>query len=88
MNRKDEIYYGQYHGSELNVLSSDGVPQTVLSTPSMIILGMHINKDNEIIIGLREQGSIFPVTKFSTRQIAFFYENKKLKVKFEYDQNG
>ena len=46
----------------------------------MVILGIHINYDNEIILGLREQCSSFPVTEFCTRQIAVFGANNKRKL--------
>lgn len=88
LGRKDELYYGQFRGSELKVLSTDGVTNTVLSTAPMVILCIHINKDNEIILGLREQGPPFPVTEFSTRQIAVIDVNNKRKLSVEYDQNG
>ncbi|XP_052102875.1 uncharacterized protein LOC127736397 [Mytilus californianus] len=88
LGKKDEIYYGNFHGSELKVLSNDGGTKKVLSTSPMIILGLHINKDNEIILGLREQGCPFPVTDVSTRQIAVFGESKKRKLLIEYDQKS
>ncbi|CAC5418969.1 TRIM71 [Mytilus coruscus] len=88
LGRKDEIYYGQFHGSELKVLSNDGVTKKVLSTSPMIILGMHINKDNEIILGLRVQGCPIKVTDVSSRQIAVFGESNKRKLLIEYDQRG
>ncbi|CAG2189537.1 TRIM71 [Mytilus edulis] len=85
---KNEIFYGQFHGSELKVLSTDGVTNTVLSTSPMLILCTHINKDNEITLGLREQGSPFPVTEFRTRLIVVFDVNNKRKLSIECDQNG
>ncbi|CAC5412051.1 TRIM71 [Mytilus coruscus] len=88
LGSKDEVYYGQYRGSKVKVLLPDDVTNTVLSTSPMLITCIHINKDKEIILGLREQGSPFPVTEFSTRQIAVFDENKKLKFLIEYDQKG
>ncbi|CAC5418968.1 unnamed protein product [Mytilus coruscus] len=88
LGSKDEIYYAQFRGSELKAVSTGGVTSTVLRTPPMIILARHINKDKEIILGLREQGSPFPVTQFCTRQIAVFDENNKRKLTFEYNQDG
>lgn len=88
LGSKDEIYYGQFRGSEVKVLSNDGVTKTILSTSPMLILSIHINSDNEIILGLREQGSTFPVTKLSNRHIAIFGENKIRKCIIEYDQKG
>ncbi|XP_071146000.1 uncharacterized protein [Mytilus edulis] len=88
LGSKDEIYYGQFQSSELKVSLTDGVTNTVLSTSPMVILCIHINKDNEIILGLREQGSPFPVTEFRTRLIAVFDVNNKRKLSIEYDQTG
>ncbi|XP_052102874.1 uncharacterized protein LOC127736396 [Mytilus californianus] len=88
LGSKDEIYYGQFRASELKVLSIGGITNTVFSTSPMIILGLHINNDNEIILGLREQGPPFPVTEFCTRQIVVFDENNKRKLTIEYDQKS
>ena len=88
LGSKDEIYYAQFHDSELKAVSTNGVTRTVLRTSPMIILARHINKDKEIIIGLREQGSPFPVNELCTRQIAVFDENNKRKLTFEYNQDG
>ncbi|VDH93701.1 Hypothetical predicted protein [Mytilus galloprovincialis] len=88
LGRKDELYYGQFRGSELKVLSTDGVTNTVLSTSPMVISCTHINKNNEIILGLREQGPPFPVTEFRTRLIAVFDVNNKRKLSIECAQNG
>ncbi|CAG2189536.1 MAGI3 [Mytilus edulis] len=88
LGSKDEIYYAQFRDSELKAVSTNGVTRTVLRTSPMIILGRHINKDKEIIIGLREQGSPFPVNELCTRQIAVFDENNKRKLTFEYNQYG
>ncbi|CAG2189538.1 unnamed protein product [Mytilus edulis] len=88
LSSKDEIYHGVVCGSELKCVSTDGVTNTVLSTSPMVIMCIHISENNKIILGLREQGSPFPVTGFSTRQIAVFDENKKHTLTIEYDQKG
>lgn len=88
LDSNDGIYFGQYKGSDLKVVTADGVTKTVLTTSPMVIMCLHVNQNNEIILGLREKGSPFPVTEFSTRQIAFFDENKKRKLTIEYDQKG
>ncbi|XP_063417121.1 uncharacterized protein LOC134699460 [Mytilus trossulus] len=88
LGSKDDIYYGQFRGSEVKVLSNDGITNTIISTSPMLILCIHINNDNEIILGLREQGSTFPVKECSNRHIAVFGENNKRKLMIEYDQKG
>ncbi|XP_071145997.1 uncharacterized protein [Mytilus edulis] len=88
LDSNDGIYFAESHGSDLKLVTADGVTKTVLTTSPMVILCLHVNQNNEIILGLREQGSPFPVTEFSTRQIVFFDENRKRKLTIEYDQKG
>ncbi|CAG2246117.1 USP15 [Mytilus edulis] len=45
-------------------------------------------KHDELLLGLRDQGLKFPVTDFSTRQIAVLGVDYKRKATFEYDENG
>ncbi|XP_052102873.1 uncharacterized protein LOC127736395 [Mytilus californianus] len=88
LNSKGNIYFAQNPSFVLNVLSSDGVIKTIFSLSHMVILGIHINKSNEIILGLREQGPPFPVKTCSTRQIAIFGAKNERKLTIEYDQKG
>ncbi|VDI83813.1 Hypothetical predicted protein [Mytilus galloprovincialis] len=51
-------------------------------------LALHVNKNNSLIVGLREQGSIFPVKDFSVRQVVIFDDNSKRKLILEADKKG
>ncbi|VDI57326.1 Hypothetical predicted protein [Mytilus galloprovincialis] len=54
----------------------------------MILLAIHVNKDNEVIVGLREQGPPFPVQDFSVRQVIIFGSDYQRKVTLEFDKKG
>lgn len=54
----------------------------------MIPLAKHFNQHGEFIVGLREQGPALPSTKFSTRKIAIFGRDNKLKLTVEFDKKG
>ncbi|VDH93702.1 Hypothetical predicted protein [Mytilus galloprovincialis] len=88
LDTNDDIYFGEYGDSKLQVMSTDGVTKTIFSTSPMIILGIHINKNKEIFLGLREQGPLFPVTDLCTRQIVVFQPKPIKEYAIEFDQNG
>ncbi|CAG2230375.1 unnamed protein product [Mytilus edulis] len=70
------------------MLSPAGETKSVLDTSPMMALAVHVNKDNEVIIGMREQGPPFPVQDFSVRQVIMFGSDYQRKVTLEFDKKG
>ncbi|CAG2230379.1 unnamed protein product [Mytilus edulis] len=62
--------------------------KTVLDASPMTLLAIHVNKDNEVIVGIREQGPPFPVQDFSVRQVIIFGSNYQRKETLEFDKKG
>lgn len=54
------------------MISSSDEIRIVMDPNPMLITTLHVNKDNELVIGLREQGPAFPVRDLSVRRIAIF----------------
>lgn len=54
----------------------------------LVISAIHISKHNELLLGLREQGSFFPITDFSTRLVSVFGTDYKRKSTFDRDGTG
>ncbi|CAC5377202.1 unnamed protein product [Mytilus coruscus] len=88
INKCGEIFFIEHHDNKIQMLSPVGEVKTVLDTSPMISLSVHVNKDDEVIIGIREPGPPFPVQDFSVRQVIIFNSNYQRKVTLEFDKKG
>ena len=88
INKDGEILFIEHHDNKIQMLSPIGEVKTVLYTSPMISLAIHVNKANEVIVGIREQGPPFPVKNFSVRQVIIFDSDYKRKVTLEFDKKG
>ncbi|CAG2196036.1 TRIM2_3 [Mytilus edulis] len=50
MNKDGEILFIEHHDHKIQVLSHTGEVKTVLDSSPMILLAIHVNKDNEVIV--------------------------------------
>ncbi|XP_071170954.1 uncharacterized protein [Mytilus edulis] len=83
-----EILFTEGDVNKVQLLSPLGAVETVLDTFPMNPLAIHVNKDNEVIVGLREQGPPFPVHNFSIRQVLIFGNDYLRKNILEIDKKG
>lgn len=74
--------------SPIRILLTSGEIQTVLDPKPMRLLALHLNKDDELVCSLREQGDPFPRHDFSSRQVVIFGRHYKRKLTFEFDVKG
>lgn len=88
LNSKNEIHFEPLRGSGVHVTSLIGVKKIILDPSPMLVMAIHINRTDGLILGLREQGPPFPVTQFCTRQIVVFGENNQRALTIEHDQSG
>lgn len=88
INNNQEILCTRFGTTELFALSSDGEVKSVVNASPMVLLSLHINKDNELHIGLREPGPAFPLTSFSIRQVIVLGDKYERKATFETDKSG
>ncbi|VDI67244.1 Hypothetical predicted protein [Mytilus galloprovincialis] len=87
LNSKNEIHFEPFRGSGVHVTPLIGVKKIILDPSPMLVMAIHINRTDGLILGLREQGPPFPVTQFSTRQIVVFGKNNQRALTIEYDQS-
>ncbi|CAG2244669.1 unnamed protein product [Mytilus edulis] len=83
-----EILFTEIDVNKIQLLSPLGAVETVLDTFQMKPVAIHVNKDNEVIVGLREQGPPFPVHNFSVRQVLIFGNDYLRKNTLEVDRKG
>ncbi|VDI07673.1 Hypothetical predicted protein [Mytilus galloprovincialis] len=83
-----EILFTEIDVNKVQLLSPLGAVETVLDTFHMKPVAIHVNKDNEVIVGLREQGPPFPVHNFTVRQVLIFGNDYLRKNTLEVDKKG
>ncbi|XP_063412080.1 uncharacterized protein LOC134694903 [Mytilus trossulus] len=89
VNKKCEIFITKMTDkSNVCIVTSSGEIKTVLDTSPMIPLSLHVNKDNELVVGFREQGPADQISEFSVRQVIIFDIYFKRKVTLETDTKG
>ncbi|CAG2209159.1 unnamed protein product [Mytilus edulis] len=88
MNKSSELLFNEHDANKIQILSPTGEVTTVLDISPMRPLAIHVNKDNEVIVGMREQGPPFPVKDFSVRQVIIFGSDYQRKVTLEFDKEG
>lgn len=88
LNREGEIISNEMVDNNVCILTSSVEIKTVLDTSPLMPLYLHVDKDNELIVGLRTRGPVFPITDFSVRQVIIFDSDFKRKVVLETDKKG
>ncbi|CAG2246116.1 unnamed protein product [Mytilus edulis] len=88
VSRNSAIIFAPFPRSELHAESSTGNLRTILKASPYIILAIHMNKQGELLLGLREQGPKYPVTDFCTRQVVILDTDNQRKATYEYDDSG
>ncbi|XP_063427110.1 uncharacterized protein LOC134710652 [Mytilus trossulus] len=88
VNRNSAIIFAPFPRSELHAETSTGDLRTILKASPYIILAIHMNKQGELLLGLREQGPKYPVTDFCTRQVVILDTDILRKATYEYDDSG
>ncbi|XP_052072759.1 uncharacterized protein LOC127710842 [Mytilus californianus] len=91
VNKQGELLFTQLSRvpeSPLRLLLMSGEIRTLINPNPMRLLALHLNKDNELVCGLREQGPPFPIHDFSVRQVVIFGSDYKRKMTFEFDGKG
>lgn len=88
VSREGEILFNKVGHNDVYLLTHTGEIKTVLETSPMRSLALHVNKDNELVIGFRDHGPIFPVKEFSVRQVIIFDSDYKRKITLENDTKG
>ncbi|XP_071150376.1 tripartite motif-containing protein 2-like [Mytilus edulis] len=88
VTKDGETFFNDIGYKEVRILTHAGEIKTVVDTSPMIPLSLHVNKDNELIVGLREHGPPFPTTDFSIRQVMIVGKDYKRKVSLETDTKG
>ncbi|XP_052079042.1 uncharacterized protein LOC127717442 [Mytilus californianus] len=75
--------------SDLNLYTKDGQLTTFKSFSPLKTLGVHVTKDNKLIVGLRESILFpFPPTKDSIRKLSVMNQDGDIQHTIEYDTNN
>lgn len=74
--------------SPVRMFLPSGEIKTILDPKPMRLLALHLNTDDELICGLREQGPSFSLHDFCVRQVVVFGRDYKRKITYEFDTKG
>ncbi|CAG2246774.1 unnamed protein product [Mytilus edulis] len=89
INLQAEILFNPLPGTKLLVASTTSMQTKILLDMSpMLVVSIHTSRNEELILGLREQGQRYPLTDLSTRQVVVFGTDYKRKSTFERDSAG
>ncbi|CAC5419050.1 unnamed protein product [Mytilus coruscus] len=67
--------------------TKSGEIKPILSVSSLLTLGIHVTKHNEIILGVTERGGTYNLTDKSCRKVIIFEMGGKQKKSYEYDKH-
>lgn len=89
LSRIGDIVFSPRPGHELRIrTSTDDDQRTLYYAPPMIILAVHLTSEDNLMIGLRDNGPKYDLTECSKRQLAVFDSNYKQTQSFEFDKSG
>jgi hypothetical protein len=85
VTKSGEVFLFLVKDSAVKRLNSKGELVVYKSFEPLLVRGLHVTKSDEIVVGLREKGALFPVTDDSQRQIVVFDSNGIQRKSYEHD---
>ncbi|CAC5391748.1 unnamed protein product [Mytilus coruscus] len=76
-----------YSNHTLTMLTTKGQLKPLSNISPFLPLGIHITKENDILVGFQENAPTFPITETSRRGIKKLGMDRKVKFNFEYDKD-
>ncbi|XP_071150016.1 uncharacterized protein [Mytilus edulis] len=76
-----------YSSNILKMLTPKGQLKALSNISPFLPLGIHITKENDILVGFQENAPTFPITETSRRGIRKLGMDRKVKFTFEYDKD-
>ena len=85
VTKSGEVFLFLVKDSAVKRLNSKGELVVYKSFEPLLVRGLHVTKSDEIVVGLREKGALFPVTDHSKRRIVVFDSNGIQRKSYEHD---
>ncbi|CAC5382978.1 unnamed protein product [Mytilus coruscus] len=84
----NDIFLSLFDSTNVCLLTTKkGTIKPFLSISPLVTCGIHVTKQNEIILGVKDLGCPFKLTDKSCRKIIIFGMNGKQKQSYEYDKH-
>ena len=85
VTKSGEVFLFLVKDSAVKRLNSKGELVVYKSFEPLLVRGLHVTKSDEIVVGLREKGALFPVTDHSKRRIVVFDSNGIKRKSYEHN---
>lgn len=82
----DTVIASVHMTPEVKRIGKNGRLEEFINVAPLITRGIHVNKENEIILGVRDNGDPFQITEESCRKILIFGMDGNQKESYEFDK--
>jgi hypothetical protein len=86
LTKSNDILISTYNSSDVKLITQSGQVKPFLSVSPLITTGIHVTNNNDIILGVIDDGDTYKLTDTSCRKIIVFGENKKEKQSYQYNK--
>ncbi|XP_052061579.1 uncharacterized protein LOC127701639 [Mytilus californianus] len=84
----DTVIASVHMTPEVKRIRKNGKLEEFINVSPLIARGIHVNKENEIILGVRDSGDPFQITEESCRKILVFGMDGNQKESYEFDKKN
>ena len=87
LTKSNDILISSINSSDVKLITQSGQVKPFLSVSPLKTTGIHVTHNNDIILGVMEDGDTYKLTDKSCRKIIVFGENKKKKQSYQYNKH-
>jgi hypothetical protein len=87
LTKSNDILISSINSSDVKLITQSGQVKPFLSVSPLKTTGIHVTHNNDIILGVMEDGDTYKLTDKSCRKIIVFGENKKEKQSYQYNKH-
>ena len=86
LTKSNDILISTFISSDVKLITQSGQIKPFLSVSPLITTGIHVTHNNDILLGVMDDGDTYKLTDTSCKKIIVFGENKKEKQSYQYNK--